>query len=233
MTLPTEDADLPTQPQAEEDWEGEPPQPQERRNNMCPEWNAKMQQTRDPLICRGCRCVYHVNCALTTQDALMEQRRGGTWECSVCRVAGQLRPARPTSEATSVKRIERRKGLRIVQWKCDGLDTKREMLEELLRNEKIHMAVIQETKLGNKDATPNIRGYTAFRKDRYGSGVTKARGGGLCTYVMGDLPHREKNTQTTGILEAQTLVIPREGGENLEVTNFYIPTARGEGAADS
>ena len=223
-------------PQSPPSVEEPPARPQEEpppRNDKCPSCTAKIRRTRDPLICKCCRKQYHIKCAQTTRDALVEQRRQGTWECGMCR---EERPPRvePTPDGrTSMRKIERRFGLRMMQWNCDGIATKKDELAEMMKREKIHLAMIQETKLGNKDATPNIRGYTAYRKDRYGSGVTKARGGGLCTYIREDLPHWEKPTQATGILEAQTIVVPREGTHNLEITNLYIPPARGEGAMEA
>ena len=76
-----------------------------------------------------------------------------------------------------------------------------------MKREGIHLAMIQETKLGLRDATPGIRGYVAYRKDREGSGTTKPRAGGLCTYVAEELPHWAKTINTNGIFEAQAVVI--------------------------
>ena len=154
-------------PQSPPSVEEPPARPQEEpppRNEKCPSCTAKIRRTHDPLICKCCRKQYHIKCAQTTRDALVEQRRQGTWECGMCR---EERPPRvePTSDGrTSMKKIERRFGLRMMQWNCDGIATKKDELAELMKREKIHLAMIQETKLGNKDATPNIRGYTAYRK---------------------------------------------------------------------
>ena len=46
------------------------------------------------------------------------------------------------------------------------------------------------------------------------------------------LPHWEEDVASEGILERHKIVIPSEGG-NLELTNFYIPPARGQGATEA
>ena len=94
------------------------------------------------------------------------------------------------------------------------------------------MALIQETKLGGRDGTPNIRGYTAVRKDRQGSGITKPRAGGLCIYIKKELPFWEKATHNQGILETQRITIPNGARASYDLVNFYVPPVRGEGAME-
>ena len=78
-------------------------------------------------------------------------------------------------EAMTVKTGRKLSEQKIMQWNCDRLRTKRDELEKLLRREVIQVVMLQETKLGQKDEAPRIRGYTAARKDQTGSGTTGPR----------------------------------------------------------
>ena len=117
--------------------------------------------------------------------------------------------------------------LKILQWNCDGLMTKKDELEELLHREGVQVALLQETKLSQRDDTPRLRGYSAIRKDRSGSGTNGPRVGGLCTYVQEGLAYWEEPVATGGILEAQCTTIPLVSGSH---THLYIPPVRGEDA---
>ena len=210
-----------------------PPPPPETRNERCPECNIRLRRALDPLVCRACGLQYHTKCSGLTRDALAVQRRAGTWRCGTCTRQEERRVQLPeVRELTSLKAAHKLKTLKLLQWNCDGLATKKDELEELMQRRGVHVALIQETKLGGKDRTPNIRGYTVIRKDRQGSGTTKPRAGGLCAYIMKELPFWEKSTQTQGILEAQRISIPNGTRSSYDLVNFYVPPVRGEGAVE-
>ena len=203
------------------------------RNEKCPKCQKKMRRTDCPLTCRTCGNRFHIKCAKETRDTLSTQRRAGTWECGFCGGQPEREPASTGGgggEAMTVKTGQRLSELKIMQWNCDGLSTKRDELEELLRREGIQVVLLQETKLGQKDETPRIRGYTATRKDRPGSGTIGPRAGGLCTYVQEGLAHWEEELTVGGVLEGQCTTIPLSGGRKVRLLNLYIPPVRGEEA---
>ena len=85
---------------------------------------------------------------------------------------------RGNGDVTYLKNLPKVKALKVLQWNCDGIATKRDELEEFLEDWKVRVALIQESKLGAQDATPKIRGYNAYRKDRERSGTTGPKAGG-------------------------------------------------------
>ena len=192
-----------------------------------------MRKTDCPLVCRCCRNRFHIKCANQTRDALQIQRQAGTWECEFCRTAAehaQATAGEVREEAVPVKTGERLRELKLMQWNCDGLATKRDELEEVLKREKVQVVMLQETKLGQRDDTPRLDGYTAIRKDRSGSGTTGHRAGGLCTYVRDGLAHWEEPLTVGGVLEGQRTIIPLTGGRRARLLNLYASPVRGEEA---
>ena len=136
-----------------------PPPPPETRNERCPECNIRLRRALDPLVCRACGLQYHTKCSGLTRDALAVQRRAGTWRCGTCTRQEERRVQLPeVRELTSLKAAHKLKTLKLLQWNCNGLVTKKDELEELMQRRGVHVALIQETKLGGKDRTPNIRG---------------------------------------------------------------------------
>ena len=129
-----------------------------------------------------------------------------------------------------IKTGRRLSELKILQWNCDGLMTKKDELEELLHREGVQVALLQETKLGQRDDSPRLRGYSAIRKDRSRSGTTGPRAGGLCTYVQEGLAYWEEPVTTGGILEAQCTTISLARGKTTALLNLYVPPVRGEDA---
>ena len=133
------------------------------------------------------------------------------------------------------QKVTKINALKVLQWNCDGIATKRDELEEFLEDRKVRVALILDSKLGAQDATPKIRGYTAYRKDRERSGTTGpragGRGGGSASSSETGCRTGKEPVPSQGILERQKIVIHREGC-NLELTNLYIPPTRGPGAAE-
>ena len=150
------------------------------RNERCPACSGKLRKTQAPFICRNCNNQFHIKCSEVTRDALEEQRRRGAWECGECRCRAtrSTPPQEAVTEATPLRGTKRLDGLKILQWNYDGLATNKDELEEFMKREGIHLAMIQETKLGLRDVTPGVRGYVAYRKDREGSGQPNPELGG-------------------------------------------------------
>ena len=97
----------------------------------------------------------------------------------------------------------------ILQWNCDYLATKIDELESLVGREKVDVLMIQETKLGVADRTPNLLNFTAVRRDSKGSGAYQSRGGGLIMYIRNDLsfwPQSLGNLKRS--VEAQAIRVP-------------------------
>jgi exonuclease III len=72
-----------------------------------------------------------------------------------------------------------------MQWNADGLNPKIDELREFVRKQKIHVVLVQETKLleetkFRKSPTPEIKGFTPKRGDRP---FATHPGGGLLTYI--------------------------------------------------
>ena len=172
---------------------------------------------------------YHVKCSGLTRDALQAQRDNGP----TCRAP----EAPPTESEHTNERISElptvaQKELKLVQWNCDGINASMDELAELMRREGVHVVVLQESKLCNRDETPRIVGFTAVRKDRGGGGGTApTRGGGLCTYVRDDVPYWEKTLCTRRGVKKQQIVVPTSRDRRINIINLYVPPVRGEAAA--
>ena len=211
----------------------DPQQPALTSENInCPECQRKLATTQTPLICSTCRRRYHFKCAKETRGALEVMRRSNTWRCHQC--IDYETPAPENRQEETKTRVgggaTKRRGLTILQWNCDFLATKMDELRQLAEREGADVMMIQETKLGAKDRTPEIPGYTSIRRDRRGSGAVLHRGGGLMTYVRADVGYEEKRCEVNNSkVEAQKISIHTEE-ENLNLTNIYIPPIRGEEA---
>ena len=94
----------------------------------------------------------HAGCSIGTKD-----RR--QLECSLC-CEEELSPATANSKETGTTAPPVRKisELRIMQWNCDSLATKRDKMEELAKREVMHLVLLQENKFGRQDQTPNYKG---------------------------------------------------------------------------
>ena len=83
-----------------------------------------------------------------------------------------------------------------------------------LKENDIHIAAIQETKLTNKSKEPNTGEYTLVRNDR-----SKNKGGGLAFLI-----HKTINFQRLPInLQDEHIEIQAISVDNLNIINIYIP----------
>ena len=130
-----------------------------------------------------------MKCIGGTRRAVELRRDRQTWTCQQCEEVQGEDPSGPEigEVASTGWRRTGGEGLVILQWNCDYLATKIDELENLVGREKVDVVMIQETKLGVADRTPNLLGFTAVRRDRKGSGAYRSRGGGLIMYIRNDL----------------------------------------------
>ena len=98
----------------------------------------------------------------------------------------------------------------------------------LLKEENIHVFLIQETKLIKKDKDPKIPGYTTLKKDRKQTRANEEnRGGGLIIGIRHDTPFKEiktaVNTPNDKRTESTSVEIPTGPHKKIRITNVYIP----------
>src|SRR5688572_27454104 len=87
--------------------------------------------------------------------------------------------------------IYKNQNLKILQLKINGIKNKIPELQQLLAEESIDVAVIQETRLHPSSKTPTISNYSVIRQDRpiLAPNKSKTNGGGLITYIKTNLPY--------------------------------------------
>ena len=81
---------------------------------------------------------------------------------------------------------------------------------------------LQETKLGRDEPTPVLNGFDAVRRDRPGSGVRLASGGGLLTYIEKGIPYSEVPAAQHGPLEKLHVSIKTTRRLHLNIANAYF-----------
>ena len=105
------------------------------------------------------------------------------------------------------------------------------MVDKLLRDEEVDVAVFQETKLSKSVSTPKTPGYTCLRLDRaVHRGVAGGPQGGLAILVRDGLPHdplpRPPGLPVSAALEVQGVRVSLVK-EEVDVWNLYRPPTRG------
>ena len=129
---------------------------------------GKPKEGAVPLVCVSCCREYHIGCAGTQRQSLEMASEAGTWRCVKCVTRREAAdPSSPTN-VDGAAEAELRRGVRLLQWNCDWMATKRDELQELLKKQKIDIATIQETKLLPGDRTPHLEGHNVARRDRPG-----------------------------------------------------------------
>ena len=103
---------------------------------------------------------------------------------------------------------------------ADGLNPKITELKCFLQEYKIDIALIQETKLTPKAATPFIKGYAAVRGDRKGA---EYPGGGLIIYIKEDIVFKRNGHSQRHDVELLSISVKSSARKWLNINNIYIP----------
>ena len=128
----------------------------------------------------------------------------------------QSSPSQPSSQNQSSTRPQdnRDYNLKIMQWNCNGINSKMTELTSFVNEHHIKIIVIQETKLSDKSSPPAIPDFTLVRKDR-----SKDKGGGIATFVHKSILF-SNNTDLPADGHTESLGI-KVG--NINIRNVYIP----------
>ena len=129
----------------------------------------------------------------------------------------------------NIPRNERR-NINVLQLNIDGLRNKHIALKHFLHKHRIHIALIQETKLKHTHKTPTIPNYTPIRQDRQ-----HGEGGGLITYIHHNISYIEKTqhirtlTHADRHTELQAFYIKTGHDKQITIINTYIPPEHSPG----
>ena len=107
-----------------------------------------------------------------------------------------------------------------LQININGILNSHQQLLQLLRDQNILIACIQETKLTATSVLPPFPNYAVLRKDR-----PLGRGGGLITLVHHSVTYRELHDPVLpgdNVTELQSITV-EVGGAHLIIRNIYIP----------
>jgi len=178
-------------------------------------------------VCKSCGVAAHQKCSdLDTRGAIENAKKNKDWECRIC-LEQNLPPDEPPtttdsisqkSEPKSAKR--RNRPLRIVQWNAEGVNTKMGELREFIKEYKIDVVLIQESKLTEKKSSPVLKDFSVVRGDRKGAAH---HGGGLLTYISKELTFKENGHSQRGVVELLSVSIHQSGTKWITINNLYIP----------
>jgi len=153
------------------------------------------------------------------------------WSCNKCRPRPRAQNATADVVANSISEkkseFQKRGTLKIMQWNADDIRTKIAELEAAIKDHRVDICVIQESKLQCNHRDPHVEGYSTIRKDRppKEDGSTR-KGGGLILFVKEDIPFTVmtmKNTQVDSALEIMGIRIRDSEGANIQIVNGYCP----------
>ena len=177
-------------------------------------------------LCTDCQRWVHARCSGLARSSLYGQ---GTWRCPVC-CAGQASPlsspsqhhhSPPASPTPNPGPDQIQNRGHFLQFNTNGILNSQQQLLQLLQDQNILIACIQETKLTETSILPPFPNYTTIRKDR-----PQGRGGGLITLIHHSVTYQEiiPDPFFPGDTTAEHLTISVEvDGAHLQVCNVYIP----------
>ena len=206
-------------------------EPKKCSNSKCKK--NKIKAGKDFLVCTKCEAQFHKkqDCSEMTREQINRLDRQ-TWTCNACqRIWANPVPTGTTTTAEFKTGKSSKTALNILQWNCDALQSVVEELKIFLRDRKIDIFVLQETKLILTDKTPKIHGYTMIRQDRPQlKGNEKNRGGGVITGIKDDTPFRKVRLNIKDVednnTESITIEVPTHDGRKIRITNIYVPPIR-------
>ena len=174
--------------------------------------------------CMECQQLSHRGCTGLTKSAMDPVLNSNNWMCHRCTTRNQFPQNLPDTDIPAGKHEPKftggAKSLRIMQWNADGINTKIAELNHYVKEHKIDVVIIQESKLTENKPTPKLYGYAAVRSDRPGS---EFPGGGLLTFIKHNVAYRKVGSAKNGNVEAQSVSIQQSANRWLDITNIYIP----------
>ncbi|XP_046802955.1 uncharacterized protein LOC124418958 [Lucilia cuprina] len=116
--------------------------------------------------------------------------------------------------------VQRPGVISILQFNCNGLQSKLPEITRFMQLNNIVVAAVQETKLTSNSSLHSCNGYNVLRKDR-----TRSNGGGIAFIIHNTVQYRALSLDLNArdqYLEVQGIAV-RSGETDLELYNVYIP----------
>ena len=123
--------------------------------------------------CNRCSGWVHAKCSGLLNAA--QYRRSSDWACGPCSTPPPT-PSPPPTPPTDKKSDD--STFNVLQLNANRIGNKLTELGVVMENNKVKVAVIQESKLTPKSKNPCIQNYTTVRKDR-----PHGQGGGLLIFI--------------------------------------------------
>ena len=176
--------------------------------------------TKVPVYCDNCKGAFHYTCTGLTRDGNAVAAKHGGYTCVACiNKTKQQKFSNPTTKGVSEPTLRTRKSLRIMQWNCDGLNTKIPELKSRLVEDNIDVCFVQEAKIpASQEYVPYIPGYGTIPFDRLA-----ARGGGLYTFLKDDVIFEPVSGEMKDATEQITIRVKMGKNDWVNLTNVYIP----------
>ena len=122
------------------------------------------------------------------------------------------------AHAKRATKIRNKAGLILAHLNIRSLRNKKDELAQVIKNNNIDVMTVSETHLSKDtpDELLDIPGYKIYRWDR------NADGGGVCTYIRGDIPSKKRSDLSNPKLEALWVEV-NTNSQKLLVCCFYRP----------
>ena len=122
--------------------------------------------------CNRCSGWVHAKCSGLLNAA--QYRRSSDWACGPCSTP----PPIPSPPPTPTDKKSYDSTFNVLQLNANGIGNKLTELGVVMENNKVKVAVIQQSKHTPKSKNPCIQNYTTVRKDR-----PHGQGGGLLIFI--------------------------------------------------
>ena len=203
------------------------PDPDTGEKRTCKGCKKTIARNTTGIACTDCKGLFHKVCVGrrgSTRDQVEMYAGGLSWTCGCVPTNSQPGNEQDAEERGSRARFVPKGTLRLLQWNADGIKLKISELGERMKNLDMDIALIQESKLREKDKTPRIEGYSTVRADRRGP----KPGGGLISFLKKDIAfeYRPCWNQMTGNVESSRLKIRLSKKSWITLHNLYIPPNR-------
>ena len=136
--------------------------------DRCSACTTSIRQEAQRLICWLCKAQYHFNCMLYYHTQIVRTQMIQRWQCTHC----SKKPVSDSEDNQEAKVLDKKRPsvhqpqLRIIQWNAKIIHRELPLLQDLLEANNVDVVCTQETKLQPKDRTPELRRFSAVRRDR-------------------------------------------------------------------